>query len=378
MSNNSDKGTKNLNVPTLRFPEFEGEWEAFRNDSLFDTISEKNKKKEFTDVLSASQTEGMVLRNTLGIDIKFEEDSIKTYKIVRCGDYVIHLRSFQGGFAFSDVVGVCSPAYTILRPSEKLSYGFLRPYFMSQKFIDSLRIVIYGIRDGKSISTEEWLKLYTFVPTKQEQNKIITFIKLIDQRISTQNKIIESLESLIKGLYVQYFSKMESISKLDSVCTIQKGEQINGDELSELGEYYVMNGGILPSGYYHKFNTLGDTISISEGGNSCGYVQYNNKPFWSGGHCYSLLNISPSINVRYLYHFLKANEEKIMRLRIGSGLPNIQKKDLSRFDISIPPKNVQQQIVSFFDSITRKIEVEKNILSALQKQKGYLLQTMFI
>ncbi|WP_229035936.1 restriction endonuclease subunit S [Phocaeicola vulgatus] len=72
------------------------------------------------------------------------------------------------------------------------------------------------------------------------------------------------------------------------MAEIIKGQQINGSELSDSGKYYVMNGGIAPSGYYDSYNTEADTISISEGGNSCGYVQYNSSEFWSGGHCYTL------------------------------------------------------------------------------------------
>ena len=198
------------NVPNLRFPEFSGEWEKFRNDSLFNVVSEKNKGKQITSVLSASQTDGMVSRDSLGIDIKFEEDSIKNYKIVREGDYVIHLRSFQGGFAFSDRVGVCSPAYTILRPTQQISYGFLKPFFMSNKFIDSLRLVTYGIRDGKSISVEEWLKLSTSLPSVEEQKKISAFLSLLDERIATQIKIIEDLKKLKSAIRARVFKQLES------------------------------------------------------------------------------------------------------------------------------------------------------------------------
>ena len=92
-----------------------------------------------------------------------------------------------------------------------------------------------------------------------------------------------------------------------------------------------MNGGIDLSGYYDRYNTSANTISISEGGNSCGYVQYNNVPFWSSGHCYTLQNIKEGYHNLFLYHYLKAREKEIMALRIGSGLPNIQKKDLEKF-----------------------------------------------
>ncbi len=91
-----------------------------------------------------------------------------------------------------------------------------------------------------------------------------------------------------------------------------------------------MNGGILPSGYHSEYNSDAETISISEGGNSCGYIQYNYYKFWSGGHCYTLNKINKKIKSKYLYYYLKANENKIMALRVGSGLPNIQKSALEK------------------------------------------------
>lgn len=122
---------------------------------LFEVINERNKQMEYSNILAASQEKGMVNRDDLNLDIQFERSNIDIYKIVRKGDYVIHLRSFQGGFAFSNMTGVCSPAYTILRPSTLLEYGYLSYYFKSYGFIKSLIIVTYGIRDGRSISVEE-------------------------------------------------------------------------------------------------------------------------------------------------------------------------------------------------------------------------------
>ena len=103
---------------------------------LFNIINERNKQLEYSNVLSASQEKGMVSRDDLNLDIQFERSNINTYKIVRNGDYVIHLRSFQGGFAFSEKTGVCSPAYTILRPNGLLVYGYLSNYFTSRDFVN--------------------------------------------------------------------------------------------------------------------------------------------------------------------------------------------------------------------------------------------------
>jgi len=144
---------------------------------LFDVVNERNKQMEYSNILSASQEKGMVNRDDLNLDIQFERSNINTYKIVKKGDYVIHLRSFQGGFAFSDKLGVCSPAYTILRPNSLLEYGYLSNYFTSQRFIKSLVLVTYGIRDGRSINVDEWLSMKITIPSKEHQQYIVKMIR---------------------------------------------------------------------------------------------------------------------------------------------------------------------------------------------------------
>ena len=153
---------------------------------LFDVVNERNKQMEYSNILSASQEKGMVNRDDLNLDIQFERSNINTYKIVRKGDYVIHLRSFQGGFAFSDKLGVCSPAYTILRPNSFLEYSYLSNYFTSQRFIKSLIIVTYGIRDGRSINVDEWLSMKITIPSKEHQQYIVKMIGSFDRKIESE------------------------------------------------------------------------------------------------------------------------------------------------------------------------------------------------
>lgn len=165
---------------------------------------------------------------------------------------------------------------------------------------------------------------------------------------------------------------------MGSICSIKKGEQINGSELSKNGIFSVMNGGISPSGYHSIHNSESETISISEGGNSCGYVQFNKDKFWSGGHCYTLINVDSRILNKYLYYFLKFSEQNIMSLRIGSGLPNIQKKDIERFEIIYPYYDDQLKIVNGLNFLEDKLEMEEVIASYLTIQKKYLLRNLFI
>ena len=221
------------------------------------------------------------------------------------------------------------------------------------------------------------LKLY--YPQKEEQHKISKLLSLLDDRISTQNKIIEDLKKLRSAISERLFKDVKGDAvALSKICNIVKGKQVNAEFLSEYGKYYVMNGGIEPSGYLDDYNVEANTISISEGGNSCGYVQFNSSRFWSGGHCYSIQNVAGHVDNLYLYHYLKSKEDAIMKLRIGSGLPNIQKKDLAMFKVKLPTIKHQKAISTFLSSLVRKAEIEEQMLNAIQKEKQYLLRQMFI
>ena len=172
---------------------------------LFDVVNERNKQMEYSNILSASQEKGMVNRDDLNLDIQFERSNINTYKIVRKGDYVIHLRSFQGGFAFSDKLGVCSPAYTILRPNSLLEYGYLSNYFTSQRFIKSLVLVTYGIRDGRSINVDEWLRMKITIPPKEHQQYIVKVIGTFERKIKDEEAYAAQLSIQKQYLLRQMF-----------------------------------------------------------------------------------------------------------------------------------------------------------------------------
>jgi len=143
------------------------------------------------------------------------------------------------------------------------------------------------------------------------------------------------------------------------LCNIKKGQQLSRINLSNTDKYPVINGGMEPSGYTNNYNTNKNTITIREGGNSCGYVNYIDTNFWSGGHCYTLSNLV--IDDKFLFQYLKLFEVNIRRLRVGSGLPNIQKRDLTKFNIKYPLKKEQEkfaQIPTLADKEITKLQVE--------------------
>lgn len=149
------------------------------------------------------------------------------------------------------------------------------------------------------------------------------------------------------------------VKQLKDVCDISKGTQINGDELLETG-FPFFNGGIKQSGYWKESNVPANSISISEGGNSCGFVNYQKEPFWCGAHCYYLYNLK--LDSKYLYYNLKGRQNDLMNLRTGVCMPNIKKTDLQNFKIHIKDDKTQNEIVEVLDNINAVIDADKKQL----------------
>ena len=192
--------------PQLRFAGFADAWEQRKAAEIFKSISDKNHPE--LSVLSASQKLGMIHRDDIGIDIKYDKKSIAGYKRVEPGQFVIHLRSFQGGFAYANVEGITSPAYTVLDFVDKNENDplFWRIVLTSTDFIKLLETVTYGIRDGRSISFADFSPLKFNVPTFEEQRTIGKFFKKIDLTITFHQRKLEKLQELKKGIYKRCFA----------------------------------------------------------------------------------------------------------------------------------------------------------------------------
>jgi type I restriction enzyme S subunit len=151
------------------------------------------------------------------------------------------------------------------------------------------------------------------------------------------------------------------VKRLGDVASVSKGTQLHSSKTDEGGKYAHLNGGITPSSYTHNSNTDGSTIAISEGGNSCGFVQFMTEPYWCGGHCYSV--IPNGVDNYFLYHALKGKQSAIMALRVGSGLPNVQKTGLLDFKIDLPANLTEQTAIA---TILSDMDAE---LAALEQRR---------
>lgn len=193
---------------TLRFKQDDGsdfpDWEEKKANELFKNHSNKNHNSDLP-ILSVTQENGVVNRDGVGIDIKTSVQSIESYKVIEKGDFVISLRSFQGGIEYSNVLGISSPAYTVLKPKLDIVDDFYRVYFKKEDFISKLSSTVIGIRDGKQISYDSFSILKLPYPSLKEQEKISNFITAIERKISTVSQQINQTETFKKGLLQKMF-----------------------------------------------------------------------------------------------------------------------------------------------------------------------------
>ena len=233
----------------------------------------------------------------------------------------------------------------------------------------------------KNITKPELLTLPIQIPPLAEQKAIADVLSTWDQAIEKTQQLTKAKERQFDWMQDDIFESLNKSGacktlRLNEVCKVTKGKQLNKEHMVPEGVYDVLNGGVSASGKTQTWNTEANTISISEGGNSCGFVNYNPQKFWAGGHCYVLTDILSSVYSQYLYFHLKHRERLIMRLRVGSGLPNIQKKDIEHFSVVIPTRDEQFTVIEKLSTAQAEITVLKKLLTQYQTQKRGLMQRL--
>ncbi|MCQ2306389.1 MAG: restriction endonuclease subunit S [Bacteroidales bacterium] len=194
-------------TPKLRFPEFknDGEWNFANGDKLFKPIVNKQHSSDLP-VLAITQEQGAVPREMIDYNVIVSDKSIENYKIVEIGDFIISLRSFQGGIEYSHYKGLCSPAYIVLRKTnDNVCDEYYRHYFKSHQYIQDLNRNLEGIRDGKMVSYKQFSEIKIPHPSYIEQQKIASFLSSIDEMIQAQDDKIQKLKTYKNGLMQQMF-----------------------------------------------------------------------------------------------------------------------------------------------------------------------------
>lgn len=182
-----------------RLPGFDRKWNYVKANEIFKSIVDKSHDGKL-EVLSSTQDKGIVPRSQVDIDIKYNENSLSTYKKVCEGDFVISLRSFQGGIEYSNYAGIVSPAYTVLHAIVKIDNGYYKQFFKSSNYIKRLNVAVYGIRDGKQISYDDFGQIKIPVPPIEEQREVAKVLSTADHEIDLLQKSIEAEKQKKKAL----------------------------------------------------------------------------------------------------------------------------------------------------------------------------------
>lgn len=201
--------TQKIFKQEIRFKEENGndfpKWEKVGGNVLFDNISDKNHNSDLP-ILAITQDQGAIPRELIEYNITVTEKSVKSYKVVQIGDFVISLRTFQGGIEYSNYKGICSPAYIILRPiKEEVNRDFYKFYFKTSNYILQLQKNLEGIRDGKMISYKYFSEIKIPFPSLKEQVRISTFLSSLDKKISAVDNQISLAKEWKKGLLQKMF-----------------------------------------------------------------------------------------------------------------------------------------------------------------------------
>ena len=183
----------------MRLPGFDGEWMYVRANQIFRNVTDK-KHNGTLEVLSATQDRGIIPRSLVDIDIKYAVESLTGYKKVAKGNFVISLRSFQGGIEYSEYSGIVSPAYTVLSSIYPIEDNYYKQFFKSTDYINRLNIAVYGIRDGKQISYNDFGRIRIPYPPLDEQKAIAAVLETADKEIEILKRNIEQEKQKKKAL----------------------------------------------------------------------------------------------------------------------------------------------------------------------------------
>jgi len=388
--------TKINSSPEVRFSGFTEDWEERELSKILKERKVMQKITKDAPILAFAAGQGVIDRSerkSNNRDHLTLDQENKIYKLTELNDIVYNPSNLKYGAIDRNKHGrgVISPIYVTFTTDEEPS--FVELLVKSEKF--KLRALQYEegtVVKRQSVKPENLLSLKVNIATSKSEQKLVgNLFERIEKLISFHHSKYNKLSIIKQAMLDKMFPKKgESIPEirfkgfsdkwegksLGKICDIQKGVQINIVKLAQEGRYPVINGGIIPSGYTEDWNTLENTITISEGGNSCGFVNFLETKFWSGGHCYTLDKLSNKVYVPFLFQELKSKQTEIMELRVGSGLPNIQKGAINNFLIYLPHAAEQKLIGDYFKTLDKLICNHKTELEKMSNIKKACFEKM--
>ena len=395
----TENNNKTLNVPNLRFPEFNGEWERCSLGEITTNFSRRNKEEVRYPMFSVTNNRGFVPQSEQFEDREMVGEDIKAYKIIHKNDFAYNpARINVGSIAKYNGNEPCmiSSLYVCFTADKRLDNEWLIQLLKTPKMN-----FYYNINGEGGVRVylfyPNFARIKTAFPSLQEQQKISSFLSLLDERIATQIKIIEKLESLIRGLITDVNSgriaQCESVYLRD-LLTERHEKNTNNYEVCSVS---------VSQGVINQIDYLGRSFAAKEVLHysvvNCGDIVYTKSP--TGEFPYGIVKrsditkpvaVSPLYGVyrpindyvgRYLHLYFKSpiNAKNYLHKLIQKGAKNtinITNQHFLDNKILIPEKGWLENIVNFAAAIEMKIATENKVLQTLQQQKDYLLSKMFI
>ena len=375
-----NKNKKVLNVPALRFPEFSGEWKEERLDKIAELSKGVGISKEqlsedgkpcilYGELYTKYKSE--IIRNV----ISSTNIEVSNLKYSKQNDVIIPC---SGETAIDIAVARCVPFDNILLGGD---LNVIRLYkddsaFMAYQLNGKRKIDIAKLAQGVSVVHlygENLKTIKTYNPCLQEQQKIVRLLSMLDERLEVQNKIIEKLETLIKGIIETVISSQKPTTLIKD-CLECNSSTLQESQVAESGAFPVY-GATGITGYTETADVNGESILIIRDGSGVGTVKYVtgeysyigtlNRLIAKDGHC-----------LKYIYFALQGFSFE--PYKTGMAIPHIYFRDYGKAKIYCPPYKLQATISRQLTIIESKIYVEKRMLTDLLQQKSYLLSQMFI
>lgn len=400
-------------IPKLRFKEFSGELELKDGNCIFKTITNKKHNSDLP-ILAITQKHGAIPRDMIDYKISVTKNSVATYKVVEKGDFIISLRSFQGGIEYSKYNGICSPAYIILRATVDIEDLFYKQYLKTTKYIKELNRHIEGIRDGKMVSYKQFSEIKIPFPSKEEQRKIASFLTSVDTKIEQLTKKESLLQDYKKGVMQKIFNQ-EIRFKADEGSEFGDWEE---KKLGDIGKTFNGLTGKTKEDFgmgkpYIQYKQIFDNSSIDINTFGLVNIELNDKQnkaiygdvffttssetpleigftsvllnsiedLYLNSFCFGYrLNSFNIMNPKYSQYLFRSSKfrKEIIKLAQGSTRYNMSKVELMKLSINLPELKEQTKIANFLSTIDKKIELSNIELEKTKEFKKALLQQMFI
>jgi type I restriction enzyme S subunit len=395
-------------VPKLRFREFQVEWNCITWGLLFDSISDKDHNSDLP-ILAITQDQWAIPRELIEFNISVTDKSIEWYKVVRKGDFIISLRSFQWGIEYSEYDGICSPAYIILRPNKKIVDYFFKNLFKTDRYITEMNRKLEWIRDWKMVSYKYFSEIVINHPSLPEQQKIASFFSLIDEKIEKLKTKKSLLEKYKKWVMQKIFSREvrfqdESGKKfgewetipLSSIATrvIRKNSENNLNVLTISWQQWLVN----QEEYFTKSVSAKDVSnyflihkweftynkSYSKGYPMGAIKCLERYEKWVVSTLYICFKFNKSENNSFFQQYFEYWLQNIELEKVAQewarnhGLLNIWINDFFNINLQHPSLPEQQKIASCLLEIDNKINAITTKMESTEKWKNGLLQQMLV